>query len=132
MKTEPSSAAASPQAGFTLIEVLFAFIILAFGLLALEALGIHASRLTARAAYQSDYVALATDSLESYTSQLLANTNPGNRSGVVNGATVNITVATAGTLRTVTVTVIPPATRVLTQRDSIRISANVYVDNPNA
>lgn len=131
MKTEPSSAAASSEAGFTLIEVLFAFIILAFGLLALEALGIHASRLTARAAYQSDYVSLATDSLESYTSQILANANPAGRSGVVNGATVNISVTPVGTLRTVTVTVIPPVSRVLTQSDSIRISANVYLDDPD-
>ncbi len=54
----------SPRGGFTLIEVLVAMVILAIGLLALEAMGIGAARMVARADQQSDYTALASAELE--------------------------------------------------------------------
>lgn len=68
MRTE--QAARSPEAGFTLIEVLAAMIILAVGLLGLEALGIGAARMITVADRQSDFATLASDSLESGLHQL--------------------------------------------------------------
>ncbi len=50
--------------GFTLVEVLVAMVILAIGLLALEAMGIGAARAVARADIQSEYTAVATDRME--------------------------------------------------------------------
>lgn len=68
MRTD--QAARRPEAGFTLIEVLAAMIILAVGLLGLEALGIGAARMITVADRQSDYATLASDSLESALHQL--------------------------------------------------------------
>src|SRR5690606_26172014 len=56
--------------GFTLIEIMVAMVILAIGLLGLEALGIGAARSNARAERQSTYATLASDSLESAIHQL--------------------------------------------------------------
>ena len=50
----------SRREGFTLIEVLIAMVILAVGLLAVEAMGIGAARLVARADRQGEFTALAT------------------------------------------------------------------------
>jgi prepilin-type N-terminal cleavage/methylation domain-containing protein len=61
--------------GFSLIEVLAAMVVLAVGLLALEALGIRAAHSIAMADRQSGYTTIASDSLESAVHQL--------RSGVV-------------------------------------------------
>jgi prepilin-type N-terminal cleavage/methylation domain-containing protein len=54
----------SGRKGFTLIEVLVAMVILAVGLLALEAMGIGAARMVARADRQSEYTVMATAELE--------------------------------------------------------------------
>lgn len=61
-----SSDVAAPRGreGFTLVEVLVAMVILAVGLLALEALGIGAARAVARADLQSEYTSLATARME--------------------------------------------------------------------
>ena len=61
-----SSDVAAPRGreGFTLVEVLVAMVILAVGLLALEAMGIGAARAVARADVQSEYTALATQRME--------------------------------------------------------------------
>lgn len=56
--------------GFTMIEVLVAMVILALGLLGLEALGIGAARSIALADRQSGYATIASDSLESALHQL--------------------------------------------------------------
>ncbi len=53
-----------PEGGFTLIEVLVAMLILAVGLLGLEALGIGAARSIALAAEQSDAAMVATRVME--------------------------------------------------------------------
>lgn len=63
--------------GFTLIEVLVAMVILAIGLLGLEALGVSVARQNAQADRRSGYVALATDSLESALARLRAGESPG-------------------------------------------------------
>ena len=61
MSTDPASRG---DAGFSLIEVLIAMIILSVGLLALESLGIGAARTVHRAQVQSTYAATATDVME--------------------------------------------------------------------
>jgi prepilin-type N-terminal cleavage/methylation domain-containing protein len=70
-RTQPAS-----EAGFTLIEVLVAMIILAVGLLGLEAMGIGAARSVVMAERQSEYATLASDSLESALHQLRRGTVP--------------------------------------------------------
>jgi prepilin-type N-terminal cleavage/methylation domain-containing protein len=52
------------DAGFSLIEVLFALVILAVGVLALESMGIGAARSVRRARMQTAYAVLAADELE--------------------------------------------------------------------
>ena len=67
MTSEPRR---SGEEGFTLIEVLVAMVILAVGLLGLEALGIGAARAVAMADRQSCYATLASDSLEAALHQI--------------------------------------------------------------
>jgi type IV pilus modification protein PilV len=96
--------------GFTLIEVLVAMIILAVGLLGLEALAIGAARSVANAQHRTVLAAAATQELEDRV-QAIRN----NPAGVVNGAscrleseqTVQIctTIAAAGVAGTRRVTV---------------------------
>jgi type IV pilus assembly protein PilV len=64
----PSSA--TSQAGFSLIEVLIAMVILSVGLLALEGLSIGAARVTAHSSRRSLYTERATDALERTLSSL--------------------------------------------------------------
>jgi prepilin-type N-terminal cleavage/methylation domain-containing protein len=52
------------EAGFTLIEVLAAMVIVAIGLLGLQALGIGAARSVVRADHQSELAAVSTASIE--------------------------------------------------------------------
>ena len=66
MRTTP----AERTDGFTLIEVVVAMVILALGLLGLEALGIGAARSIAIADRQSSYATIASDSLDSALHQL--------------------------------------------------------------
>lgn len=98
--------------GFTLVEVLVAMVILAVGLLALEAMGIGAARMVARADRESELTALASDRLERALNRVDMGQVPqggvedlqGNSVATVVGQT-----AVAGrTLYTVTVTVTPP------------------------
>jgi prepilin-type N-terminal cleavage/methylation domain-containing protein len=74
--TVPSERPVRGTAGFTLIEVLVAMVILALGLLGLEALGIGAARSIALADRQSTYATIASDSLESALHQLRQGTIP--------------------------------------------------------
>lgn len=64
METRRTESAASGTGGFTLVEVMIALVILAVGLLGLEALGIGAARMVNRSRLESQYVALATGRLE--------------------------------------------------------------------
>jgi type IV pilus modification protein PilV len=107
--------------GFTLIEVLVAMVILAVGLLALEALGIGAARMVARADHESQYSALATDRMERALVLIRqAQPVPQNTTAEDDGSTVVTGVTTAGagarTMYTVTVTVTPPPNQSWTLR----------------
>lgn len=55
---------AHSEAGFTLIEVLAAMMVLAIGLMGLQALGIGAARSIVRADHQSEVAAIATATIE--------------------------------------------------------------------
>ena len=135
------------DAGFTLIEVLIAMVILAIGLLAVEALGIGAARTVQRARVQSAYTALATDEME----QAMVTINQAPTvaiatrdydvpagSGATSGAQVTRTAtfaAVAGTNParggnlnqwTVVVSVLPPAgSSLIAPSDSVHLESNV-------
>lgn len=98
--------------GFTLVEVLVAMVILAVGLLALEAMGIGAARMVARADRESELTALASDRLERVLNEVDRGQNPASGETSLDGSVVQTVVNTqavgASTLFTVTVTVTPP------------------------
>lgn len=105
--------------GFTLIEVLFAMVILAVGLLALEAMAIGASRSIAAANLTTEYTLIASQRLETVLEQARdVNQNPVSTDEVLaNGTLVETDVdvnaaGAAGTLYTVRVTVTPASARV--------------------
>lgn len=72
MSTEPR--VRRSQAGFTLIEVLVAMVILSVGLLGLEALGIGAARAVTRASNQTRYTEVASGWLNRELATLRAGT----------------------------------------------------------
>jgi type IV pilus modification protein PilV len=113
--------------GFTLIEVLMAMVILAVGLLALEAMGIGAARAVARADERSAYTALATDELERALARVSATSSPVPDTRTVGGANVATVVdsvrASNRMFFTVTVTVTPPAS----VRNRLGLSATTVV-----
>jgi prepilin-type N-terminal cleavage/methylation domain-containing protein len=126
-----SDAARRPQGGFTIIEVLIALVILAVGLLALEAMGIGAARLVRRAELQSEFTTAATAQLEQTVGLIRADGNPAaNQVTAIPGGSMRTQTAAAGVapgqLWTVTVTVTPTASNVMAASDSIRLSTNVY------
>lgn len=99
--------------GFTLVEVLVAMVILAIGLLALEAMAVGSARMVARADRESQYAALATERLESVLQRINQLQDPASdETDEDDGATVS-TVVTRDVVGgrdifTVTVTVTPP------------------------
>ena len=107
------------RGGFTLIEVLVAMVILAVGLLALEAMAIGASRSIAAANLTTEYTLIASQRLETVLEQARdpAQNVTSNDQVLANGTLVETDVDTdargaAGTLYTVRVTVTPAAARV--------------------
>jgi prepilin-type N-terminal cleavage/methylation domain-containing protein len=98
--------------GFTLVEVLVAMVILAVGLLALEAMGIGAARMVARADRESELTALAADRLERVLNEVDRGQTPAGSQVNLDGSVVQtvVSTSTAGgrTLFTVSVTVTPP------------------------
>lgn len=112
-RTEPRRRRRLGREGFTLAEVLVAMVILAVGLLALEAMGIGAARMVARADRESELTALATDRLERALNQVDMGATPAAGVEAVGGNSLTTTVATAPmgarTLITVTVSAAPPA-----------------------
>jgi type IV pilus modification protein PilV len=133
--------AARGDAGFSLIEVLIAMIILSVGLLALETLGIGAARTVHRAQVQTTYAATASDLMERTLVRIdqapnvaISDTSYTGSSGERVWRTASFA-AMAGTTRsgggtmnvwTVTVRVLPPTNLgVLTTADSVRLTSNV-------
>jgi prepilin-type N-terminal cleavage/methylation domain-containing protein len=108
-------------AGFTLIEVLVAMIILAVGLLGLEALGIGAARAVSLAEKQSQYSTVASHHLEVALDSLRIPAAVGDAKwtnvpygGDVVQRTVTPTADPTGTLYTVSISVTPnPGTSLL-------------------
>jgi prepilin-type N-terminal cleavage/methylation domain-containing protein len=102
------------RAGFTLVEVLIAMVVLAVGLLALESLAIGASRRIASANRMTEYTLIASQQLETTQQRVRQNLNPQSGTQVLaNGTLVSTTVTQAGgtgTLWRITVTVTPPTT----------------------
>jgi Tfp pilus assembly protein PilV len=90
---------------------MIAMVILAVGLMSLEALGIGAARLVGRSERQGDYMVQATSRLESTMAQIRRNTPaadpPADRVEQITGASLRTQAAAAGRLWTVTVTVTP-------------------------
>lgn len=100
--------------GFTLVEVLVAMVVLAIGLLALEALAIGAAQRVAVANRTTEYTLVATHQLETALEQLRQGQVPVNlQLDLASGGTVQrlVTAAAAvqgGTVYDVEVTVTPP------------------------
>jgi type IV pilus modification protein PilV len=136
-----TEAAPRGDAGFSLIEVLIAMIILSVGLLALESLGIGAARTVHRAQVQSTYTATAGDLMEKTLVRIeqapttaIADTAYTGANGERVWRTATTT-AMAGTTRTgggtmnvwsIVVRVLPPTNLgVLAASDSVRLTSNV-------
>lgn len=117
MQTATEAGGARPdRGGFTLIEVLIAMVILAVGLLALEAMAIGASQSIAVANRMTEYTLIASQQLETVLEQARDPLqNPASSNDVLANGTLLVTnvqtnaQGAAGTLFTVTVTVTPPS-----------------------
>ena len=127
----PRPAPRGAQAGFTLIEVLIAMIILSIGLLALESMGIGAARMARRADARTTYTAVAADTLEGTLNRIRAGagqTGTSTYTHASTGAAVTVAVtnqaASSMTLWTVNVKVVPPTSSVLKSSDSVTVTSN--------
>ena len=117
MVATEAGAPRSDRAGFTLIEVLIAMVILAVGLLGLEAMAIGASRSIAAANRMTEYTLIASQQLETVLAQARdPDQDPpvSSTAELDNGTDIDIDVdaddqgADVGVLYTVRVTVTPP------------------------
>lgn len=126
--------------GFTLIEVLIAMVILAVGLLALEAMGIGAARMVARADRQSEHVARATARIEMVARELRRNNGVASAASqqpvtLADGAVMTTTVAGRSTdpppdpeLFEVRVKVTPRSTdKALSIKDTLSLRTDVFM-----
>lgn len=123
-------------AGFSLIEVVIAFVILAVGLLSLEALGIGAARMVARSERQAEFTTAAADTLEGVTYRLrngLAFNSPSTFR--LRGASMTVTatataVADGNTMWSLNALVTPDPSRLFARADTFRISSHVFKPAP--
>lgn len=132
-RTVTSDGAARGTAGFTLVEVLVAMVILALGLLGLEALGIGAARSIALAERQSGFAVIASDSLESAMHQLRQQQVPSQfcQDNLTFGDRLSRVVSLANPqLPTVTMRVMPSTTDLTAQSEAFEISSSLYLPVP--
>jgi prepilin-type N-terminal cleavage/methylation domain-containing protein len=118
------------EQGFTLLEVLVAMVILALGLLGLEALGIGAARSIALADRQSTYATVASDSLESALHQLRMGTIPSQfcRTDLPFGDRLSRQVDLSNSqLVEVTIRVIPNPESVNAPRSTFELASSLYL-----
>lgn len=121
--------------GFTLIEVLVAMVLLAVGLLGLEALAIGASRSIALAEKQSEYANVASrylevalDSIRTAPTQVTTAVLTG--TDLPEGDTIRRTVTPSGTgLYTVRLEILPARSGAL-RPDTFTLEASAYVPTP--
>ncbi|MEX2572145.1 MAG: prepilin-type N-terminal cleavage/methylation domain-containing protein [Gemmatimonadota bacterium] len=127
--------------GFTLVEVLVAMLVLAVGLLGLEALGIGAARSIATAERQSSYTTVASDSLESAMHRLRSGDLPSQfcRTDLPFGDRLSRQVEVTGTpqgpwIVEVEVRVIPNADSYLAPSEDFILASSFYApeDSPVA
>jgi hypothetical protein len=121
--------------GAALLEVVVAMLILAIGLLGLEAMGITASRMMAHANLQSEYAQSATRHIEALADSVRRGAiGCGTRSmpqgGV--GDTVRVVVTGAVNQRTLGVTIIPSATAGVGRPEAFQLTRDLYVPNAAA
>lgn len=117
-------AAPGGREGFTLVEVLVAMVILAIGLLALEALGIGAARAVARADLQSEYTSLATARMEETLLRIRQGLPQNEGTQVVGNTTVTTAVdeTPVGTRTQYTVTIdVAPRTSANLRLQTVRV-----------
>ena len=122
--------AGHPEAGFTLVEVLIALLVLSIGLLGLEALGIGAARSLALADRQSGSATIAADSLESAMHQLRNGALPLQfcRDDLPYGDRLSRRVDLSNPqLPTVTVLTLPAASTQMAATDTFSISSSLYL-----
>lgn len=125
-----SDARTANEEGFTLVEVLIAMVILAVGLLGLEALAIGAARSVSLAERQSGFAVIAADSLESAMHQLRENQMPTQfcQSDLAFGDRLSRAVdASDPQLVTVTVSVLPDPDAPTARADTFRIASSLFV-----
>jgi prepilin-type N-terminal cleavage/methylation domain-containing protein len=118
------------EEGYTLIEVVMAMVILAVGLLGLEAVGIGAARSIATADRQSGYATIASDSLESAMHQLRRGTTPRQfcESDLSHGDRLSRSVTMVNAqLATVTVRAIPNPDSFNAPSESFEMSSSIYL-----
>lgn len=119
------------EAGFTLIEVLVAMVILAVGLLGLEALGIGVARSVSLADRQSVYAVTAGDSLEAALRLLRSGRHASSfcvSNALPDGTKLSrAVVASPPYLMTVTVRAIPVVQAAHVPRDTFTIASSAYV-----
>lgn len=125
------------RAGFTLIEVLIAMVILAVGLLALEGLALGASRRVATANRLTEFTLIATHELETTLEGLRKSpvVNPGDDDwDLPNGTRVQRVVGESplggGTVYEVEVTVTPPTSNL--NLNPVTVTGRVWGDNEPA
>lgn len=133
-ETDPRLPAPRPDAGFSLMEVLIAMVILAVGLLGIEAMAIGASRQIASANRTTEYTLIATEQLENELRRLRTTTqDPQPGYFMVDGARVQVVpeqeavagaAGAGGTMWTIAVTVTPPS--IVTNVQPITVTARAF------
>ncbi|HEY7769445.1 type IV pilus modification PilV family protein [Longimicrobium sp.] len=115
MTSDPAATRPRADAGFSLVEVLVAMVILAVGLLGVEAMAIGASRQIGMANRTTQYTLIATQELETELKTVRAGGQPQSRryplegGGTVDVAANSQVLPDAGTMWQITATVTPPS-----------------------